>query len=362
MNELVKLPFSIKLSATLFSLFAIVFTLIIGKSIIIPLVYAVIIAILINPLVNFLRHKKINKIISIIIAVTFTIFIVLGLLFVIFSQIKMVSEIYPQLSLKFQESSVEVIDFISKKFKLEKSEVNTWIETQQAESLHDFSYGQRIMEISELMITLILLPIYLFMILYYKTFLIQFVRKLFGLKHQIAVGKVLEKTKKIIQGYLIGLFLEMLIVAIMNSIGLLIIGVKYAIVLGITGAILNLIPYIGGIIGIALPMIMAFVIEDSLMSMFLVLIVYSFIQLVDNNYIVPMVVASKVKINGLVSLIVVMIGGAIWGVSGMFLSIPITAILKVVFDHIDSLKPWGFLLGNTISNKSNKLLIPTNKF
>jgi predicted PurR-regulated permease PerM len=87
-----------------------------------------------------------------------------------------------------------------------------------------------------------------------------------------------------------------------------------------------------------------------------VLLLYLFIQFIDNNYIVPAVVASRVKINALVSVIVVLIGGALWGVSGMFLSIPLTAILKVVFDHIESLKPWGFLLGNMTPASSSSLL------
>jgi AI-2 transport protein TqsA len=75
---------------------------------------------------------------------------------------------------------------------------------------------------------------------------------------------------------------------------------------------------------------------------------YIFIQFIDNNIIIPRVVASKVRINALVSIIVVIAGGALWGISGMFLSIPLTAILKVVFDHIDGLKPWGYVLGNSV--------------
>jgi predicted PurR-regulated permease PerM len=343
---------SVRFASVLICLFAIIIALIISRHIIIPLIYAILIAILLNPFVNYLINKKIPKLISIFIAVLVASVIVFGFLYVVSSQIKMVSETYPSLKAKFLETSDDLINFISLKFNIKKEEIIFWLQTTQTKGLHSFSYGQKIMEISQLIITLLLLPIYLFMILYFKSFLIEFIRKLFAFKHQQSVGEVFEKTKKIIQGYLVGLFLEMLIVAVLNSVGLLLIGVKYAIVLGITGAILNIIPYIGGLIGTALPMIMAFVIDDSMMSSFMVLIVYLFIQLLDNNYIVPIIVASKVKINALVSLVVVMIGGAIWGISGMFLSIPITAILKVVFDHIEPLKPWGFLLGNIIKTKT----------
>jgi len=143
--------------------------------------------------------------------------------------------------------------------------------------------------------------------------------------------------------------------------GLLILGIDYAIILGITGAVLNVIPYIGGVVAVALPMIVSIVTKDTISSPFLVLGLYIVVQFIDNHYVSPKIVASKVKINALVSVIVVLIGGAIWGIPGMFLSIPLTAILKVIFDNIDSLKPWGFLLGNIVPNEKKSLLVRPKK-
>jgi len=99
-------------------------------------------------------------------------------------------------------------------------------------------------------------------------------------------------------------------------------------------------------------MIMAFVTKNSLSYPLLVFAIYIFIQFIDNHYVVPKIVASRVKINALISIIVVLIGGAIWGIPGMFLSIPLTAIIKVIFDHIEPLKPMGFLLGNIVPTAS----------
>jgi predicted PurR-regulated permease PerM len=134
----------------------------------------------------------------------------------------------------------------------------------------------------------------------------------------------------------------------MNSVALLILGIDYAILLGIVGALLNLIPYIGGLVAVALPMIIAVVTKSTAWYALYVLAAYYFIQLIDNNFIVPKIVASKVKINALFSIIVVIAGNALWGLPGMFLSIPLLAIVKVIFDHIEPLKPWGFLLGDTM--------------
>jgi predicted PurR-regulated permease PerM len=206
-----------------------------------------------------------------------------------------------------------------------------------------------------------LLPVYVFMILYYKPLFLEFIRKLFRLEHHAAVVEILTKSKSIIQNYLVGLFFEMLIMAVLNSAGLLILGIDYAIILGITGALLNIIPYIGGVIAIALPLTIAFVTKDSLLYPGLVLVIYIFTQFIDNHYISPRIVASRVKINALISIIAVLIGGALWGVPGMFLSIPLIAIIKVICDHIEPLKPWGFLLGNIVPTKSKFLFVKLPK-
>ena len=136
--------------------------------------------------------------------------------------------------------------------------------------------------------------------------------------------------------------------AILDTVVLLILGIEYAVVIGILGALLNLIPYIGGLVAVAIPMMIALVTKDSAWSALYVLILYYIVQLIDNNYFVPKIVASKVRINALVSIVAVLAGGALWGVSGMFLSIPLIAIIKVVCDQIEPLKPFSLLLGDTM--------------
>ena len=143
----------------------------------------------------------------------------------------------------------------------------------------------------------------------------------------------------------------MLIVAAMNSTALLLLGVKYAVLIGCIGAILNLIPYLGGIIAIALPVLMATVTKDGYSTQLGVIGAYIVIQFIDNNVLVPRIVSSKVQINALMSIIVVLLGNQLWGLSGMFLSIPFIAVLKIIFDRIDDLKPWGKLLGDNVPTR-----------
>ena len=144
-----------------------------------------------------------------------------------------------------------------------------------------------------------------------------------------------------------------------QTIGLLIIGVEFAILLGILSGLLNIIPYIGGVVAVLLPMIIALTTQSAGAAGW-VLLLFVVVQFFDNNIIMPYVVASKVKINALASIIAVLSGAAIWGVPGMFLSIPLIAIFKVIFDRVDSLKPYGFLIGDTIPTKQSSLFKKLN--
>jgi predicted PurR-regulated permease PerM len=148
-----------------------------------------------------------------------------------------------------------------------------------------------------------------------------------------------------------GLLLEGLIVATMNTIALMILGVPYAILLGILGALLNVLPFIGGILAALLPIVMATITKDGIHTQIGVAISYIVIQFIDNHFLIPYIVSSKVKINALISIIAVLLGGAVWGFSGMFLSIPFIGVLKIIFDRIPEMKPWGKLLGDEIPTR-----------
>ena len=165
------------------------------------------------------------------------------------------------------------------------------------------------------------------------------------------MSDVLTETKASIQSYMVGLLLEALVVAVLNTSALLLLGVKYAVLLGVLGALLNLLPYIGGLIAITLPVLIALVTKDGITIPLAIVVAYIIIQFIDNNFLVPFLVSSRVKINAFISIVIVLLGGALWGISGMFLSIPFVAIIKIVFDRLPDLKPWGKLLGDDIPTR-----------
>ena len=345
-----KLPFYLKVTIFLVGLFTLVTILYIAQGIIVPLVFATIIAILLHPVVNFFVRFRLNRVIAILITLCLTLLVIAAFGGLLFSQASRFSESWPILVDRFTVMLNDSITWASGYFDINPKRIHEWIAETKAEVIDTSSaaIGQTIYTLGSGLVILLLVPVYIFMILYYQSLLHDFIRKLFAESHQGQVSEIVTQIKTVIQRYLIGLVIEALLVAILDISALLILGIDYAILLGILGALLNVIPYIGGIVAVALPMIIAIATKSTAWYAVWVLVAYYFIQLVDNNYIVPVIVASKVRINALFSIIVVLAGNALWGISGMFLSVPLLAIIKLIFDHIEPLKPWGFLLGDTM--------------
>lgn len=342
-----KLPFYAKTALVFISIFAFVYTMYIGKQIIIPIVYATIIAILLNPLVNFLTRHKFNRLIAILLSVLVALLVVSAIFYVLISQGENFVSSFPKMQEKLTDNSVDLVNWVAKQTSVSPDKINEWLAHTQSEQVDNFKVGENITKFGQMVVTAILLPVYMVMLLYYKPLILEFIHRLFRSENQSVIDQVLGKTKKIIQSYLVGLFIEMIIVAILNSVGLLIIGIQNAILLGVVGALLNIIPYLGAIIAATIFMLIALLTKSPIYMLY-VLLMYFFIQFVDNNFLLPKVVASRVKINAFVSIVVVLVGAAIWGIPGMFLAIPLTALVKVVFDHVEPLQPWGFLLGDTM--------------
>jgi len=349
-DDELKLPFYAKVTIFLVGLIALLAIMYIAKSIIVPIFFAVIIAIVLHPVVNFFVRIKINRIVAILITLLLTFLVIAAFGAVLFSQASRFGESWPILVEKFTSLLNQNIADAAEYFDKDPQKIHDWITKTQGEIINTSTaaIGQTLVLLGNGLIVLLLIPFYIFMILFYQPILLEFIVRLSGSNYESHVRGMVSQIKTVIQRYLVGLVIEAGMMAIMNTAALLILGIEYAVILGILAALLNVIPYIGGIIAVALPMMVALVTKSTAWYAFYVLIAYYIIQLIDNNYIVPYIVASKVKINALFCVIVVLAGNALWGVPGMFLSMPILAIIKLICDHIEPLKPWGFLLGDTM--------------
>ncbi|MGF7082735.1 AI-2E family transporter [Mucilaginibacter sp. UYCu711] len=342
-------PFYLKTTVILFGLVLMVYVFAQLEDILVPLAFAAFLSVLLNPLANRFESRGIPKIYAICLAMLIAFIVVAAIFYFLSTQIIQFGDSLPTLKQKFAEMSVDLKNWVAVTFGLAVKKQDQMIKDLLGGS--QAMVGQTVGSLFGTLGIILLLPVYIFLMLLYKTLILNFLYEVFSEENQKKLSEVLKETKTAIQSYIVGLLIEMMIVAAMNSAALLLLGVKYGILIGCIGAILNLIPYLGGIIAIALPVIMATITKDGYSTQLLVILAYAVIQFIDNNILVPRIVSSKVQINALVSIVVVLMGNALWGISGMFLSIPFIAVLKIIFDRIDNLKPWGKILGDNIPTK-----------
>jgi predicted PurR-regulated permease PerM len=349
-GEELKLPYYAKVTIFLIGLIALTTILYVGKSIIVPIIFATIFAIMLKPVINFLMRMRMNRIIAISITVILVIIVVVTLGILLFSRVIRFSDSWPMLVDKFKALIDKSIIDASGYLDISPQKIHDWLSKTQGELINTdgAAIEKTLVIIGNRLLVLVLLPIYIFLILYYQPIILGFIHRFFGNNNKSRVTEIITQTKTVIQQYLFGRLIEAFIVAVLYYITLMIVGIEHAMILAIIGSLINVIPYIGGVISVALPMMVALVTKSSPIFAVYILVGYYIIVLIDNHYIVPFIVASKVKINALFSIIVVLAGNALWGIPGMFLSLPLLAIIKVVCDNIESLKPWGLLIGDSM--------------
>ncbi len=200
---------------------------------------------------------------------------------------------------------------------------------------------------SDVLEVLSLVPIYIFCFLLYRDHFRQFLYRLTrDAGQRSTMMTVVHKIEEVTQNYLLGLLTVIFIVALLNITGLLLLDVKYALFFGAFASILTIIPFIGMLIGATLPAVYTLVETGSVWQALGVIGVFTFVQFLEGNFITPTITGSKVSINALAAILGLVLGGELWGLPGMILSIPLVAILKVVFDATPGMEPYGFLLGD----------------
>jgi predicted PurR-regulated permease PerM len=349
-RPVIKLPFYARASLIIVGLFTLLTMLSLGRSIILPLLFAIVFSILLSTVVDFLEQKKVDRILAIWITLLFAV-LVLGLITTwTISKLNLFVDQLPELNAKFDVLQSKFAAWFSENFGVSARKTNDWMNSARKDltTMSSERIGNTISTLGNAVIILILIPVYIFLILYYQPLIIDFIHRFVGDGHEKDVVIVLGQTKSLLKAYFAGLLIELVIVSVLNSVGLLILDVKSAILIGILGGFLNMIPYIGGIVMLGLSMLMAMLSNADPIYGLYAAGVFFVIQIFDNYFLIPKVVGSRIKINALVAVVVVIAGGAIWGVAGMFLSLPLIAILKVIFDRIEPLKPWGYLFGDTM--------------
>jgi predicted PurR-regulated permease PerM len=344
-----KYPFYLKSTVVLFGLILLVYMLFNLKAILVPLAFAMLLAVLLNPLVNRLQQWRVSKIWAITLSLMVAFILISGVVYFIMMEVNSFGVQLPVIKTKLWQLTAKCQQYVGTQLHIPVARQQQYIAEAQ-NGIKPFIAAT----LGTVMGTLgmvFLLPVYTFLFLYYKILILNFLYEVFAEDNSKEVSVVLKQTKGAIQSYMFGLILEALIVAILNSTALLLLGVDYAILIGLLGALLNILPFIGGIIAVLLPLFIATITKDGYNTQIGIIIAYLVIQFIDNHFLVPFIVSSKVKINALISLVIVILGNAVWGIPGMFLSIPFIGILKIIFDRLPELKPWGKLFGDEIPTR-----------
>jgi len=341
----VHLPLYAKAALVGVALALLVFTVHVAGEIIFPLGFAGIFAVLLHPIEQWLRRHRVPELLAIGLTVLLGVVVVLGLVFFIYIEALQLGEQAPLFKTKFAAAAQQLTGWLNTHFGVTDQKINSWL-NEGASRLTGLA-GGTLSALTRLLVVLALVPVYVFLLLLYQDLLVAFLTQVFsGRRRSAGVAEVLRESKTTVQSYMVGLLIEGSIVSALNVTALLILGVPYALLLGVLGGLLNFIPYIGGFVAILLPTLMAFVTQEGYGTALGVVGLYVVIQFLDNHLLIPRIVASKVKVNALVAIVGVLIGNAIGGVAGMFLALPTIAVLKIVFDRIPALKPWGLVLGD----------------
>jgi predicted PurR-regulated permease PerM len=309
------------------------------------------------PFANFIELKlKLPRggaaLLSVLIFFTFLTLI----LYVVGSQITGLTRDWPLFKDQFQTSLNDLQNWISLHFRIDIQKQKNYINNTTSKVLSSGTsiIGTTLLSLSSILFFLALVGIYTFFLLFYRSLILKFLVAVFSKNNSSLVFDVVQNVQFIVRRYIIGLLLEMSIVAGLCCTTFLIAGVKYGILLGLITALFNIIPYVGIFTSLVLSTFITFAIAGTSAKVLVVIITIIAIHLIDSNILLPFIVGSKIRINGMITVIAVIVGEMMWGIDGMFLAVPVIAVIKIIFDRIESFRPWGILLGHEKDEKDVK--------
>lgn len=342
------LPLTVRRSIELMGLCFLLALFSVAHSIIMPLLMAFFISLMLLPLFRFFRRIRMPELVAIALAIVIAVLIILSILTFFSLQIASLVKDFPMLEKNLNAHWSTLSSWINRNLNISADQQIKVLQEQGGKLLNNAgSYlSGAAVSVTNVFVFLGLLPIYVFLILFYKNLLLRFVFLWFNKNNHPQVESALRETEVMVKSYLTGLLIQVTYMTILLGVILMIIGIKHAMLIAIIFAVLNLIPYVGALIGNIIGVLLTLTSSAELWHVFAVLIVIAAVQFLDNNILMPRIVGSKIKINALASIIGVIIGGTLAGVSGMFLSLPMIAILKIIFDHTEEFKHWGIVLGD----------------
>ena len=342
-------PFYFKTAMVLVAIISLGYLCILGKEVLSPLLFGLLFSILLLPLAVFLETKlKLRRSAASALSVLLLLAAIAAVLLLVGTQISSLSNDLPKLKEQVIASFQNFQEWISTTFHVNIEKQMDYVNsaTAKIEKATPNVIGATVLSLSSVLFFLVFVILDTFFLLFYRSRLLKFLVDVFKEENSKIVYDIVERVQFIIRKYLVGILLEMTTVAIVCCTVFMLLGIKYAILLGLITALFNIVPYIGIFTALLLNIIITFATTALASKVLLVIITVVSMHLIDSNVLLPVIVGSKVRINAFITLLGVVLGEMIWGISGMFLSIPVIAIIKIIFDRVESLQPWGHLMGD----------------
>jgi len=338
----------------LFLLFLVVASLYFAKGFLIPLCIAGILATLFLPMCEWLEKKKLPKALAVIICLLVLLVVIVGVSALLTWQINELTKEFSLLSKKVVEIANHIQHYIFANFGITPQRQS---EILGNEELSITAVMQVLAgSLASVLTNFILVLAYIFLFLYFRVHIRSFILKLISPAQQTEIKKMLSSITNVSQQYLLGLTKMIVCLWIMYAIGFSLIGVKNALFFAILCGLLEIVPFIGNLTGTALTILVAIMQGAGVPLVLTIIGVYMLVQLIQEWVLSPLILGPQVKINAFTTIVALVLGELVWGIAGIFLAIPLVGMFKIVCDHIESLKPYGFLIGEIESQKESGLL------
>lgn len=327
-----------------------------GKTLFIPLSFSLLVGFILYPICKWMETKGINKGIAIVISILGVTLLAGAIIYLLFVQFSEFLEEWQSLRIKLSETINQLSVFISERFDISLKKQTEFINnTLNNSGSQAFSIVRNTAySLSESVFFLLMIPVFSTLILFHRQMLSNALYELFPKEKKNTIHEILVETINAYYNFIKGMLVVYLIVGLLNSIGLLLIGVPHPFLFGFIASILTFIPYVGIMISSLLPIAISWITYNSIWYPLAVIAVFSIVQLLEAYLIFPFAVGNRLKINTLVIIIAIIVGGILWGAAGMILFIPFVSVMKLIADRTPSLKTLSVLLGDGEQKKTIK--------
>jgi len=346
-TDITSLPFVAKLSCVLISMYLLFYISVIGQSIWVPLFMSFLIATLLLPLSNFLEKKlRFPRIVSSLIAPIFFVFLLLIVFYLLGLQMVQFKNDLPSFKEQILNLFHQGQQFVYDHFGVDQDQQLNYINSGAETTLKKGTsfIGQLVFSFTSIITSLAFIFLYTFFILLYRKHIMKFAIWCFNPIYKAHIKYIGSQIKSIVKQYLIGLSIQVTCIITLLFTAFSIIGINYAFLFAALCGILNLIPYVGIFSGTVLAALVTFATGTPIDALWVIISVI-IVNSIDGNIITPKVIGSKVQLNSFLVFFGLIVAESLWGISGMFLAIPILAITKILFDNVYGMEVFGFLLG-----------------